>query len=277
MRAWVNGQILPDPTAPAVGGRRPRTDRRRRGLRGDQGRRRRAVRAHPPPRPAGPQRGRAGAARRSTTTPYGAGSRPCSRARTCRSGRIRITYTGGPAPLGSRPWRRAADAGRGRDAMDAVRPRRRRSSTVPVAAQRARRAGRPQDHVVRRERASRSRYAAERGATEAVFANLAGQPLRGHRLQRLLRRRRRAAHPDPRQRLPGRRHPRPDHRVVRRASRSTSRSRSSSGASEIFLASTTRDVQGVSPVGRPRAPGAGPVTAKARATWAEREAEHADP
>ena len=48
-------------------------------------------------------------------------------------------------------------------------------------------------------------------------------------------------------------------------------------ASEVFLASTTRDVQGVSRWDGRELPAPGPVTAKARATWAEREAENADP
>ena len=48
-------------------------------------------------------------------------------------------------------------------------------------------------------------------------------------------------------------------------------------ASEVFLASTTRDVQGVSRWDDLELPAPGPVTARVRTTWAEREAEHADP
>ena len=48
-------------------------------------------------------------------------------------------------------------------------------------------------------------------------------------------------------------------------------------ASEVFLTSTTRDVQGVSRWDDLELPAPGPVTARARTTWAEREAEHADP
>ena len=42
-----------------------------------------------------------GLPRRRRRTPYGAASRRRSRGRTLPLGRIRITYTGGPAPLGS--------------------------------------------------------------------------------------------------------------------------------------------------------------------------------
>ena len=48
-------------------------------------------------------------------------------------------------------------------------------------------------------------------------------------------------------------------------------------ASEVFLASTTRDVQGVSHWDGRELPAPGPVTAAARSTWAAREAEHIDP
>ena len=48
-------------------------------------------------------------------------------------------------------------------------------------------------------------------------------------------------------------------------------------ADEIFLLSTTRDVQGVHRVRRPRAGGSGPVTRELMELWASREAEHPDP
>ena len=114
-----------------------------------------------------------------------------------------------------RTRRRAADAGRGRRRDGAVAGDD-RGRDGAVAAQRARRARRPQDHVVRRERRRAGRRPAERGASEAVFANLAGPPVRGHRLQRVLRRRRRAAHAHAGERLPGRGHPRAGPGVVRR-------------------------------------------------------------
>src|SRR3990170_796984 len=48
-------------------------------------------------------------------------------------------------------------------------------------------------------------------------------------------------------------------------------------ASEVFLTSTTRDVQGVSRWDDRDLPAPGPVTAEARSTWAAREAGHIDP
>ena len=44
-------------------------------------------------------------------------------------------------------------------------------------------------------------------------------------------------------------------------------------ASEIFLTSTTRDVQGVSAWDERELPAPGPVTAEVAATWARREPE----
>ena len=120
-------------------------------------------------------------------------------------------------------------------------------------------------------------YAAERGAHRGDLRQPAGPPVRGHRLQRLLRRRRRAAHADAGSGLPGRHHPRADPRVVRRRrGRRADRGRAQR-ASEVFLASTTRDVQAVHPLGRPRAGRSGPVTEAVRAEWRAREAADARP
>ena len=267
MRAWVNGHLLTDPTAPAVRGQRPRADRRRRGLRGGQGRRRPAVRARPAPRAARSGRRRGSGCRRVDDgggTPRG--RRPCSTESSCRWARLRITYTGGPAPLGS---------GRG-DApptlvvvadADAALARDDRGRDGAVAAQRAGRAGRPQDHVVRRERRRSRRTPSERGASEAIFANLAGPPVRGHRLQRLLRRRRRAADADAGERLPGRRDPGADPGVVRRPrGRRADRGRASGRArcSWRRRPATSRP----SPAGTTASCSApGPVTTEAREVW----------
>ncbi len=49
------------------------------------------------------------------------------------------------------------------------------------------------------------------------------------------------------------------------------------GASEIFLASTTRDVQGVHTCDGRSYPAPGPVTRDAAEVWARREKEHPDP
>ena len=48
-------------------------------------------------------------------------------------------------------------------------------------------------------------------------------------------------------------------------------------AEEIFLVSTTRDVQPVSRLDERELPVPGPVTLEAMKTWAEREAEDIDP
>ena len=143
-----------------------------------------------------------------------------------------------------------------------------------VAAQRARRARRPEDHVVRRERRRARRRRSERGASEAIFANLAGPPVRGHRHQRLLRRRRRAAHADAGERLPGRRDPGADPGVVRRRSRSTSRSRcvdaGRARCSWRRRRATCRRCRAGTTASCRRP---GPVTAEALATWRRREPE----
>ena len=55
VRAWVERSAARRSDRAGGGGQRPRADRRRRGLRGDQGGRRAAVRADPAPRAAGPQ------------------------------------------------------------------------------------------------------------------------------------------------------------------------------------------------------------------------------
>ena len=113
--------------------------------------------------------------------------------------------------------------------------------------------------------------AQEQGAAEALFANTVGTALRGHRHQRLRRPRRRAAHPAARLRLPRGHHP--------RAGRWSGRGRRETDlpldvldrADEVFLTSTTRDVQAVHRVDGRELPGApGPVTAKAMRIFDER-------
>ena len=48
-------------------------------------------------------------------------------------------------------------------------------------------------------------------------------------------------------------------------------------ADEVFLLSTTRDVQGVQRVDDRELPAPGPVTRRLQELWASREAEHQDP
>ena len=191
-------------------------------------------------------------------------------------GRLRITYSAGPHPMGS---------GRGGgpptlvvawSAIDAAAERGHGHHRA-VDPQRARRDRGAQDDVVRRQRdraRPRRRARGERGDLRQHRR----QPLRGHRHQRLLRRRRRAAHAHPRLRVPGRRHPRAGHRVVRcaRGGRAARR-RAGEHASEAFLASTTRDVQAISRWDDRDLPSPGPVTRQCAETWRAREAESMEP
>ena len=66
-------------------------------------------------------------------------------------GRLRITYTGGLVPARLRPGRRRPHPGR-RPRRDHAPPRHHRRDHGPLDPQRARRAHRPEDHLVRRER-----------------------------------------------------------------------------------------------------------------------------
>ena len=125
--------------------------RRRRGLRGRQGRRRPAVRPRPAPRPAGHARPPAS----------GCPAVDVDVVRARRRGRARRRAPdAGAAPDHPDRRARAARLGPRRPPADARRRGRRRWSPLPptsvvdraVAAQRARRARRPQDDVVRRER-----------------------------------------------------------------------------------------------------------------------------
>jgi hypothetical protein len=128
--------------------------------------------------------------------------------------RVRITYTGGPAPLGSgrgdaeptlivvaAPLDEAAESSR---VATVPWPRNERGALAGLKT------------TSYGENVVMLAHAKERGAGEAVMANLAGH-LRGDRVQRLLRRRRRAAHPVARERVPGRGHPGAGPGVVRRA------------------------------------------------------------
>ena len=171
MRAWVNGQLLSDPTAPAVHDHGPRVHRRRRGLRGGQG-------ASTGSRSRSPATSRASArsaerlglpvlddaeVRRGIAAVLDGFDEPL--------GRLRITYTGGPAPLGSGRGDAAAHPGRRRRAARPSRGRRPARSPCPG---RATSAGRwpGVKSTSYAENVVALAYAAERGATEAVFANL---------------------------------------------------------------------------------------------------------
>ena len=189
-------------------------------------------------------------------------------------GRIRVTYTAGRAPLGS---------GRGDGAptlivvADSMKPATETTSVVTVPWPRNERgalAGLKTTSYGENVRALAR--AAERGATEAVFPNLAGNLCEGTGSNVFY--------------------------VVDGELRTpTLASGCLAGvtrglvlewfggvevdepidvveeASEVFLASTTRDVQGVARWDDRELPAPGPVTSEARAVWRAREAEHPDP
>ena len=191
----------------------PRSDRGRRGFRGGQGRRRTPLRTDPAPRAAGPIGPWSAAPwpRPRRGTPRRAG-RPARAGAAARAGPDHVHRGSGSVGLG--PRRQPAHAGRGGRADD---PR----SGVhggrhgALAAQRAWRAGGPEEDVVRRERGGAGpcpRAWRERGDLREHRR----QPVRGHRLERLLRGRRRAAHAHAAERMPRRSDPRADPRVVRR-------------------------------------------------------------
>ena len=185
-------------------------------------------------------------------------------------GRIRITYTGGPAPLGS---------GRG-DASptlvvvaDAMAPMGETTSVVTVPWPRNERGALAglkttsyAENVVALARA------AEAGATEAVFANLAGHLCEGTGSNVFYV-------VDGELRTPT---------LASGCLAGVTRAlllewfggveldepiEMVDAASEIFLVSTTRDVQGVTRWNERELPAPGPVTAEAMARWREREPE----
>ena len=244
MRAWVNGQLLERPDGP--GGARSWTtgsrsatgcSRRSRSSTGSRSRSpgtSRGWRA----RPSG------SACRRSTTREVRRGVAAVLDGFDEPLGRLRITYTGGPAPLGSGrgdepPTLVVAAAPLGPSRGDDQRRRPCRGRATSAARWPGVKTTSYAENVVALAYASRARR--HRGDLRQP----ARPPLRGHRLQRLLRARRRAADADPGVGLPGRHHPGADPRVVRRRRGRRADRGGGEQASEIFLASTTRDAQAV--------------------------------
>ncbi|WP_162599982.1 aminotransferase class IV [Nocardioides solisilvae] len=189
-------------------------------------------------------------------------------------GRVRVTYTAGPAPLGS-------GRGHGRPTLAVVAapmepaPETTRVVTVPWPRnERGAIAGLKTTSYA--ENVVALAHARERGATEAVFANLAGHLCEGTGSNVFYV-------VDGELRTPtlasgclagvtralvlewyGAREVDEPIEVVGRAS-------------EVFLVSTTRDVQGVDRWDGRELPAPGPVTAEVAARWAEREAADVDP
>ena len=216
MRAWMNGELLPEPTGPAISVTDHGLTVGRRGVRGDQGRStgsrsrwtctcERLARSL-----------RAWVCRTSTTRRYAAASAAVLDAtRTCRSAGSGSPTPAGPAPLGSGRGDAPptlvvvadADGARSRRRPRWRRCRGRATSGARWPGSRPRRTPRTSSRSPRPQRARRHR---------GDLRQPRRPPVRGHRLQRLLRRRRRAAHPHAGQRLPRRRHPRAGAGVVRR-------------------------------------------------------------
>ena len=94
-------------------------------------------------------------------------------------------------------------------------------------------------------------YAAERDAAEAIFANTAGNLCEGTGTNVFCVFGEEVVTPPLSARLPRRRDPQPGGRVVRRRTSATSRWTEFAAADEVFLTSTTRDVQSVHTRRRP--------------------------
>ena len=189
-------------------------------------------------------------------------------------GRIRITYTGGPAPLGSGRGDLPPTLVVATSAMDPYAPT---TAIVTVPWPRNERgalAGLKTtsygENVVALARA------AEAGASEAVFANLAGNLCEGTGTNVFYV-------------VDGElRTPTLDSGCLAGVTRALLLEWHGGRevdepievleqASEIFLASTTRDVQAVHACDGRSYPAPGPVTAEAARVWAEREAQDLDP
>ena len=129
-------------------------------------------------------------------------------------GRLRFTVTGGHGPLGSD--RHDSDLTHIVTAVGHARPDPHGAvvSAPWVRNERAATAG-PQDDVLCRER-HRPRPRQGAGRARGGVRQHPGRAVRGHREQRLRRRRRRPAHPAAGQRVPRRHHPRASARVVSR-------------------------------------------------------------
>ena len=192
-------------------GHRPRVHRRRRGLRGGQDAGRHAVRADPSPRAARAQRRRSRAARarpRRRTTRGGGGHRATTRSGGC----------GSPTARGRTRWARAAAAARrrwsSRGAPSTSRPSETTVVTVPwTRNEHGATAGLKTtsyaDNVIALA------HAVERGGSEAIFANTAGNLCEGTGTNVFYVVDGELRTPTLASGLPGRRHPRAGHRVVR--------------------------------------------------------------
>ena len=178
MRAWVNGSASRRPDAPAIPVTRPRVHRRRRGLRGGQGRRRPTVRAHPPP-----ERGSSHSARGLglpepdlDEVRRGVAEVLAEEHLAARPAADHLHRRAGAAGLGPRgrrrrrwsSWRRRSPArGRACAVVTVPWPRNERGAVAGLKT------------TSYAENVVALAHAAERGASEAIFANLAGNLCEG--------------------------------------------------------------------------------------------------
>ena len=183
--------------------------------------------------------------------------------------RIRITYTAGPAPLGS-------GRGDGEPTLIVV------AAPLDEAAESSRVATVPWPRNERgalaglkttsyAENVVMLAYAKARGAGEAVMANLAGHLCEGTGTNVFYVVDGELRTPSLRERLPGRGDQGARPGVVRRPGGRRADRRSCREASEVFLASTTRDVQPVSHWDDLELPVPGPITKAAQEAWREHE------
>ncbi len=191
-------------------------------------------------------------------------------------GRLRITYTGGLSPLGSDRGDARAHPRR-RPRRDHPAPRLHRRDHRPLDAQRARRARRPEDHLVRRERRRPRPRAPSRARPRRCSPTRSGSSAR-------------APAPTSSSSSTARLHTPPVASgclagITRALAVEWTGAQETDlpldvleRADEIFLTSTLRDVQAVHRVDGRELPGApGPVTAKAMRIFDERAGADLDP
>ena len=252
-QVWLNGSLVDADRRHRLD-LRPRAHRRRRRLRDAQGRRRAAVRPPPPPRAAAALGGRAStcgcpydddvlraamaevlASPRPARSPGCASPSPAAWRRSARS-------AARTSPRWSSPSARSTDAEPSTAVCVVPWPRNERGALAGIKT------------TSYAENVMALACAKARGLHRGDLRHHHRPALRGHRLQRVRRRRRPAPHPAARRPAAWPASPATSCSRSPTPSRRTSPWRPSSAADEVFLTSTGRDVQPVAPGRRPRAP-----------------------